>query len=229
MTETGDGEPMRIGLFGGTFNPVHLGHLRAALEVSEGFPLDECRLIPAAVPPHKHTGTLAAAEARLEMLRQAVTGQPSLRVSEIELRRPGPSYTIDTIRRIAKEAPNGAELYLILGLDAFLDLHSWKSYRQLLRATAFIVLTRPDAAIGGPKAACRALERYLQQTISAEYRPSAAAVFAHPEFKPVHCFEITLLDISSSQIRNVIRSGRSARYLVPESVLDYIAKGGLYA
>ncbi len=139
---------MKIGLFGGTFNPVHFGHLRAALEVREGFGLKQVVLIPAAVPPHKERGGVAAAADRGAMLTLAVEGCSALAVSDVETRRPGPSYTIDTVRHFRCSLPADTEILLVVGLDAFLEIDSWKSFRELLGLVPVIVLSRPGSDPG---------------------------------------------------------------------------------
>ncbi len=218
-----------IGLYGGTFNPVHFGHLRAAMEVAEGFPLDECYLVPAAIPPHKTTGDMVDADARLEMLRVAVAGHPRLKISDAELIRSGPSYTIDTVRHFKAQLPGNASLFLTVGLDAFLELHTWKSHRSLLENVAFIVTSRPSPKQKPHSDKWQMLKDYLSNVISDEYTGSGACpVFSHPHFLPIHAFNVTMLDISSSKIRDLIRQRRSARYLVPGKVLDYINARGLY-
>ena len=123
---------MRFGLFGGTYNPVHIGHLRAALEVKEGFSLDEVFLIPAALPPHKMPGEVADADDRLHMLSLALEDAPGLTISDVELKRSGPSYTIDTVQHFKRNAPDQFQIYLIMGMDAFLEIDTWKSYDELL-------------------------------------------------------------------------------------------------
>lgn len=219
----------KIGLFGGTFNPVHFGHLRAICEVVEGFPLDECYLVPAAVPPHKTTGGVADAKDRLKMLRLAICGHSDLTVSDVELKRPGLSYTIDTVRFIRTHIPTDARLYLIVGLDAFLEFNSWKSYHSLLESVAIIVISRPGPERNRISENWKTLESYLKNVISDEYTVSGACpVFTHPQFLPIYTFAVTMLDISSSKIRDLIRRGRSIRYLVPQKVSDYITARGLY-
>lgn len=218
-----------IGLFGGTFNPVHFGHLRAVLEVAEGFPLEECHLVPAAIPPHKANDDMVAADARLKMLRMAVSGHPCLKISDVELKRSGPSYTIDTVRHFKAQLPEGGILYLIVGLDAFLELDTWKSHRSLLKTVAFIVTSRPSPEPKRNSEKWHILTEYLSNVISDEYVGSGACpVFSHPYFLPIHTFDVTMLDISSSKIRDLIRQKRSARYLVPGNVLDFINVRGLY-
>jgi len=218
---------MRLGLFGGTFDPIHIGHVRSALEVQENFPLDHCSLIPAATPPHKSSGAVADADQRLAMTRMAASACPAFEVSEVELRRSGPSYTIDTVRHFQKRLAEGDELYLIVGLDAVLEIDSWKSYRELLGTVPLIVMARP-----GTKAAANRWEQlggYLQKQISADYRQEkAAGAFRHPTLQTVYPFEVPLLDISSTRIRRLRSTGRSIRFLVPETVHDYILQQELY-
>jgi len=134
---------MRIGILGGTFNPVHQGHLQLAREVKIKCGLDEILLIPSGIPPHKTEEELATAEDRLEMVRLAIEGIPGLSVSDIEIRRPEQSYTIDTVRELLKTAP-GVDFYFIIGLDAFLEIETWKEAGSLLKIVSFIVVSRPE-------------------------------------------------------------------------------------
>jgi len=224
-----NGTDMHIGLFGGTFNPVHIGHLRAALEVVEKFPLDECHFVPSATPPHKAAGDLVDASIRYDMICRAVAGQAGLKVSDIELKRAGPSYTVDTIRLFREKLPKSDRLYLIVGLDAFLELDTWKSYRTLLKSVAFIVMSRPERGLERSSERWRALNDFLCHVISEEYTGSEErSVFSHPQLMPVHVINVTMLDISSSKIRELIRSGCSVRYLLPAEVLDIVHNRGLY-
>lgn len=220
---------MHIGLFGGTFNPVHIGHLRAALEVVEKFPLDECYLVPSATPPHKAAGDMVDANIRYDMICRAVAGQAGLKVSDIELKRAGPSYTVDTIRLFRETLPKSDRLYLIVGLDAFLELDTWKSYRTLLKSVAFIVMSRPERGLERSSERWRALNDFLGHVISEEYTGSEErSVFSHPQLMPIHVINVTMLDISSSKIRELIRNGCSVRYLLPAEVLDIVHSRGLY-
>lgn len=224
-----NGTDMHIGLFGGTFNPVHIGHLRAALEVVEKFPLDECYLVPSATPPHKAAGDMVDANIRYDMICRAVAGQAVLKVSDIELMRAGPSYTVDTIRLFREKLPKSDRLYLIVGLDAFLELDTWKSYRTLLKSVAFIVMSRPERGLERSSERWRTLNDFLCHVISEEYTGSEErSVFSHPQLMPVHVINVTMLDISSSKIRELIRSGCSVRYLLPAEVLDIVHSRGLY-
>ena len=134
----------KIGIFGGTFNPIHVGHLRAAVEIQEGFGLDAVYLIPSASPPHKGRANLAPAADRMAMVQKAIEGHRGLRASDIELKRKGPSFTIDTVCSFRKHLPEDAWLYLVMGLDAFLEIETWKSYQDLLHIIPLIVINRPD-------------------------------------------------------------------------------------
>ncbi|MDM8552079.1 nicotinate-nucleotide adenylyltransferase [Desulfobacterales bacterium HSG2] len=218
----------RIGLFGGTFNPIHLGHLRAAQEVREGFSLEEIYLIPSALPPHKAPEGIAEAEARLEMIRLAVSDCTGFTVSNVELMRSGPSYTIDTVHHFKSLLPRDVERYFIVGVDAFLEINLWKSYKALFLSIPFIVMTRP----GYHRERNRSVESlgdFLKSRISDRYQYSASqSCFVHVEKQPVYIFEADFLDISSTEIRKRIKEGRSIRSYVPEKVEDFIKKKGLF-
>lgn len=221
---------MRIGLFGGTFDPIHFGHLRAALEVKDGFGLDRVFLIPAAIPPHKAREGVAPAVDRLHMIQLAVAGEPGLTPSDVEIRREGPSYTIDTVRHFYREYTDTAEVSLIMGLDAFLEIDTWKSFRELLSLVAVIVITRPDGR--GPKADCgaEALAGFLRDRVSKEVAGSGSPLrFSGTGIRGVSLFIVTALDISSSRIRGLVHAGRSIRFLAPAAVCDCIQTKGLYS
>jgi nicotinate-nucleotide adenylyltransferase len=147
----------RIGLFGGTFNPIHCGHIAVAQQLQRGFPLDRIYLVPSRLPPHKSCSDLAQAAHRLAMIELAlaeVKGD-TLRLSDIELKREGPSYTVDTVAAFRKELSPDDELYLIMGADAFLELDSWRQWRALLAAVSLIVMSRPGSTGKVDKAAGR--------------------------------------------------------------------------
>jgi nicotinate-nucleotide adenylyltransferase len=214
----------QIGLFGGTFNPIHLGHLRAAQEVLEHFELDKIMFIPSALPPHKQTHHLTDAEDRLEMIRLSVRNCPEFEVSDAELKRPGRSYTIDTVHYFRSALPN-AKLYFIIGMDAFLEIDKWKSYQELFSLISFIVMARPGAGNRLDK-----LETYLQSQISEDYRFSEADMaYGHPEKQSVFKIEVSPLDISSSAIRQLICQKKSPRFLIPEAVENFIAARRLFS
>lgn len=220
---------MRIGLLGGTFNPIHLGHLRAAVEVKEGFSLNEIYLIPCAIPPHRKSGHVAGATDRFEMTRLATSNTPDFSASDVELKRSGPSYTIDTILHFKSVLPKDTELYFILGLDAFLEIDTWKSYMDLFPLIPFIILTRPYAGQIDPDLRQQKIEGFIKSRISAGYKyNSSQSCFIHLEMEPIFFFNVTPLEISSSAIRSLIKKRRSIQFLVPDEVNDFIAAKGLY-
>jgi nicotinate-nucleotide adenylyltransferase len=214
---------VRLGLFGGTFNPIHVGHLRAAVEVREAFNLDKLLLIPSANPPHKSAEHVANAEDRLEMVRLAVQGVPSLEASDVELARPGPSYTIETLQYFQERFGPESAVHFIVGQDAFSEITTWKSYKALFATAHFIVMTRPGAKLAR-------IEDFIHTHISEGYHYDPATnQYGHPEWCTIFCLNITHLDISASEIRERIGRGRSIRFLVPDTVQAFIAKKGLYS
>ena len=218
----------KVGLFGGTFNPVHLGHLRAAVEVKESFKLDKVFLIPAALPPHKMPGEVAAAADRLQMLDRAIGDATGLAVSDIELKRAGPSYTIDTVEHFKNSLPVNSRIFLIMGLDAFLEFDTWKSYKELLAQIPLIVIPRPRAEIRFDLSG-EVMTKYIKTRISAEYEFSESqSSFTRADMPPIYFTQVSALDISSTMIRNLIRKGRSIQYLVPQKVAAFIQTEGLY-
>ncbi|WP_017937517.1 nicotinate-nucleotide adenylyltransferase [Zestomonas thermotolerans] len=207
----------RIGIFGGTFDPVHIGHLRSALEVAELFRLDELRLIPSARPPHRGTPQVSA-EQRLAMVELAVAGVPPLMVDDRELKRDRPSYTIDTLESLRAELGSEVQLFLLVGWDAFCGLPSWHRWEELLRHCHILVLQRPDAGNEAPEALRDLLAaRTVNDPLSIEGSAGQIGFVWQ-----------TPLAVSATQIRRLRAEGRSVRYLVPDSVLAYIHAHGLY-
>ena len=220
---------MRIGLFGGTFNPIHFGHLRVAVEVKEGFELNELILIPAALPPHKMPGEVVDAADRLKMLKGAIEDTPGLKLSDVELKRSGPSYTIDTVNFFKDSLSEDSQIYLIMGMDAFLEIDTWKSYDELLTQISLIVINRPNVISDQSVYGWEVMEEYLKSKISSEYIFSKSqSCYMRPEKQPIYVYEVTILDISSTKIRELIKRGRSIEYLVPQKVADFINSKGLY-
>jgi nicotinate-nucleotide adenylyltransferase len=214
--------PQRLGLFGGTFNPIHYGHLRSAEEVCEALGLTRLWFIPAANPPHKAAQGITPFEVRLEMTRLAVGDHPVMSVSDLEGRRPGRSYSIETLRQIRQEMGQTWELYFILGLDAVLEIATWRDYQELFTLSHFVVLDRPgyDRNLLG---------EVLLTKVHPQFLPiKAERGFQHPSGYKVVFQETTLLDISGTSIRNLVPQGRSIRYLLPEAVRRYIIKHNLY-
>lgn len=209
--------PLRIGILGGTFDPVHIGHLRSALEVAELLELDEMRLIPCARPPHRETPS-SSAEHRLAMARCAVGGQRPLRVDDRELRREKPSYTLDTLESLRAELGPEPKLYLLLGWDAFCGLPGWHRWSELLDHCHILVLQRPDADSEPPEA--------LRNLLAARTVPNPKALTGAAG--QIAFIWQTPLAVSATQIRQLLMSGRSVRFLVPDAVLAYINAHGLY-
>jgi len=214
--------PRRLGLFGGTFNPIHYGHLRAAEEVCEALALHRLWFIPAGHPPHKTTPEITPFEVRLEMSRLAVGDHPVMSVSDLEGRRPGRSYSIETLRQIRREVGPTWELYFILGLDAILEIATWKDYKDLFTLSHFVVLDRPGYNR-------QRLEEVLLGEVDPLIQPlQGERSFQHPSGHNVVLQETTLMDISGTGIRAMVRCGRSIRYLLPEAVREYIITHKLY-
>jgi nicotinate-nucleotide adenylyltransferase len=221
MSTSGSGG---VGLFGGTFNPVHLGHLRAADEVREALGLGRVIFVPSADPPFKRDGTepLADARQRMRWVERAVFDNPAFAVDGLELEREGPSYTVDTLRvfaeRLAPERP-----VFIIGSDAFAELPLWREPETLLTLASFAVMTRP----GGPTSSAA---NWLPQPFADAFTLSSDGQQALHREAPtsVRRVSITALDISSTDVRRRLSEGRSVRYLLPESVLEDVTKSGVY-
>lgn len=210
-----------LGLFGGTFNPIHLGHLRAAEEIRQLCGLSHVVFVPSYLPPHKK-GQVAPAHHRLAMVRRAVRNNPFFSVSDIELRRRGASYSFETIAFFNSKLAPRDELFFIIGSDAFRDIHTWKYYPDFFSACHFIVMDRPG------EDRCR-FENLLPGDIAGEFTPHRKdSYYEHRSGYRVLYRNITLLDISSTAIRNALRADASIRYLVPDAVDRYIRKHGLY-
>ncbi|TMQ71791.1 MAG: nicotinate-nucleotide adenylyltransferase [Candidatus Eisenbacteria bacterium] len=192
----------RIGLFGGTFDPPHLGHLALAEHARDRLRLDEVRFVPAGQPPHKRGATIAKAAARLAMTRRAVRGNPAFTVSTLEIRRGGPSFTVATLRAVAAERPR-ARLYLLIGADSLDDFATWHEPEAILRLATLVVAGRPGAG-AAPRVRGPARRGGIVRLDNAE------------------------IALSSSLVRARVRAGRSVRYLVPDAVAAYIARHRLY-
>ncbi len=218
-----------IGLFGGTFNPIHLGHIQVIQEVKKGFGLDKIFIIPSALPPHKEPDGLVDAGDRVEMIRLSFSNHPDFAVSDIELKRSGPSYTIDTVRHFKSILPEDTRLFLILGLDAFLEIDTWKSYKDLFLLIPFIVMSRITSGEEVRVFERKTFENYLKSKISEGYNISdLQSSYIHEEKQPVFVFDVTPVDISSTKIRKLIKTGRPIKSLVPEIVEAFIKSKGLY-
>lgn len=210
---------LRYGVFGGTFDPPHYGHLRAAEVAREGLQLDEVMFVPAARPPHKSTVSIAACRHRVAMLRAAISGNDDFAVSTLEIDRDGPSYTIDTLDRLSVLYPE-RNPFFIIGSDAFADLHTWKQWQRLLGAHRLIVLARPGSSLA---VATQVIPSEMKSQIWTS--PFGDLSDAQPG---VYVIEAPLLRVSATAIRQRVGEARSIRYLVPAAVERYIDEQRLY-
>lgn len=201
---------MRIGVFGGTFDPVHLGHLILAENCREQGRLEQIWFVPAAAPPHKLDRPISPFERRVEMLRLAVAGNPSFQINEVEKDRPGPSYTVDTLSELRGQHPEH-EFFLLIGSDTLADLHSWREPARIVTLAGLLVWPRP----GYPPLT-------VEQLRAAVHLPANVVL-------RLHLVEGPKIDISSSDLRRRAGGGRTLRYLVPRAVEVYIGTHHLYA
>lgn len=207
-----------IGVFGGTFDPIHFGHLRPALEVGETLGLQQVRMLPSANPPHRSSPSAPAVH-RLAMLERAVAGQPLLCADDCELRREGPSYMVDTLRHFRSVHPD-SPLVLVVGQDAANGLDSWHRWRDLFELAHIVVMLRPGQAANYGDELGRMIDRRAAPSAGELHHRPAGLTFSLP---------VSQLDISATEIRALVGAGRSIAYLTPPAVAGYIAHHGLYA
>ncbi len=207
----------KIGIFGGTFDPIHRGHLQVAQEFAAAMGLDRVLMMVAATPPHRDP-PVASPEDRLEMAKLAVKGYPNLTASDMELVREGPSFTLDTLNEVRKAA-GVAMVWMALGVDAYELIHSWRHPDEVLAGTHLVVLTRPGYRID--------LLAPLPDGISAKYHLEDD-VYVHDAGGTLRTLQVSPVDISSSMIRSAVSRGENIRDLVTEEVLQYIRQKGLY-
>lgn len=193
---------MRIGLYGGTFDPVHLAHLVLAEQCREQLALDEVWFIPAASPPHKSGATITDTKHRVAMLELAIAGHPSFKLSRLELERTGPSYTVETLREVRESHPD-VEIFLLLGGDSIRDFTTWREPKEIARLAALVAVNRGTA----------------------ELADIPTDIVAPEGRRDVH---MPAIDISASDLRQRVATGRGIRYLVPRAVELYIQQHGLY-
>ena len=213
----GDQEMSPIGIFGGTFDPIHYGHLRTAFEMLQALRFGEIRFVPSGDPPHRGE-TYAPAPLRLEMVRAATANEPSFVVDDCELQRNGPSYTVDTLAAMRQEQPD-ASMGLILGMDAFLGLTSWHRWDEILNYAHIVVAHRPGwrAPDIGP----------LGELISEHGTHRIEDLHEHRNQR-IHIHAVTQLEISSTEIRDLVSAGRDPRFLMPDVVRDVIVDSSCY-
>jgi nicotinate-nucleotide adenylyltransferase len=218
---------MRIGLLGGSFNPVHNGHLAIARQARAVLGLDRVLFIPTSHPPHKPNGSLAPAEDRYEMIRLAIASDPSLAISDVEIRRPGKSYSIDTIRVLQQEYGPQTQLFFLIGLDAFLDFPSWREPQTLLDLCPFVVISRPGLSFQSLSTV--ALLPPIPQSTLADLDAGRISRLDVPlGTQCLTCLRLPPCAISASDMRLRIRGGLPVANLLPPSVESYILQHHLY-
>ena len=206
------------GIFGGTFNPVHIGHLRTCVELREYLGLQAIHMIPSARPPHREAPDVSACH-RLAMLRLAIEGEPGLIADDRELRRESLSYTIDTLQELRSELGDDHSLIMCIGMDSLVNLASWHRWQDLTEFAHLVVVARPGWQIpdNGP-VALWLQGKLLSDTDLLNSTPAGSVLIR----------EMTLLPVSSTEVKKDLVAGRSLRYLVPDSVLEYIEQNKLY-
>jgi nicotinate-nucleotide adenylyltransferase len=207
-----------IGIFGGTFDPIHFGHLRAALEIYQTLDLAEVRFIPCFQPVHRKL-PIASPEDRLAMVRSAIAAEPMLKVDDCEIQRKGPSYMIDTLEELRKSLPK-TPLCLIMGIDALLGFPSWHRYEDILNLANLVIAHRPQYQLPHTGKVAELIKHCLKHNPTVIHENLAGNIILHP---------VTPLDISATDIRKQIAMGRSPRYLLPDSVYNYIQEHGVYS
>ena len=213
--------PGPVGILGGTFDPIHYAHLRLAEELADALDLAQVRFVPASIPPHRASPQVSATH-RADMVRLACADNARFVLDDRECRRAGPSYTVDTLLELRAELGSACALCLLMGLDAFLGLTTWSRWQRLFELAHIVIAHRPGFALD-PAAVPATLARELdarRARATRELRQSPAGL--------VWLQAITPLDISATAIREAIREKRSPRYLLPDSVLDYIHRSSLY-
>ncbi len=213
-----------IGVLGGTFDPIHYGHLRLAEELAGTLRLDEVRFVPSGTPPHRSAPQVAA-EHRLALVRLATADQARFKVDEREVRRAGPGYTFDTLKELRVEAGGARPLALLVGADAFLEFATWHRWHEIFGLAHIAIAHRPGFPVERwaermPQPLAREYSaRLMQQPLATHLRPAGGVVVV----------PFTALDISATAIRDMLRIGASPRYLLPDAVLDYIQLHKLYS
>ncbi len=211
----------RLGILGGTFDPIHLGHLRAAVEIGQALSLEKVYLIPSASPPHKTEEPVSPFRKRLDMARFGAGDSPLLEATDLEGRRPGPSYSIETLRQLQKTFEGDFELFFLVGSDAFLEIKSWREYPALFEYANFVIMKRCGVEANRLAALLLSLEPHVEKAREGDFYTTATG-------KKLIFMTTTIMDISSTRIRKMVSEGKSIRFLTPESVREYIKREGLY-
>ncbi|MCP4666142.1 MAG: nicotinate (nicotinamide) nucleotide adenylyltransferase, partial [Deltaproteobacteria bacterium] len=199
----------RLGILGGTFDPIHLGHLRTAVEIGQALNFEKIYVIPSASPPHKTEEPIAPFRQRLEMARLGAGDSPLLEATDLEGRRPGPSYSIETLREFQMIFKGDFELFFIMGSDAFLEIKSWREYPALFEYANFVIVKRSGVA-------SHRLEDLLLSLEPPIKKDREGDVYTTKAGKKLIFMETAVMDISSTRIRKMVSEGKSIRFLVPE-------------
>lgn len=200
-----------------------------AEEVKAGFDLETIYFIPSSVPPHKGLRELADAKDRFQMIDMAISPYSGFELSDVEIERRGPSYSIDTVNYFKSTISGATPCYLIVGMDAFLEFDTWRSFQTFFDLISFIVMTRPADADGQSRSPSVRMEQYIYAHIDRQYKfVPRSSCFEHPRKKPVYLYHVTPVDVSSTRIRELVRQGASIKNLVPAAVENYIHDKGLY-
>ena len=210
-----------VGVFGGTFDPIHHGHLRSAEEIAEDLGLERVLFVPSAEPPHKKRSNLAGAAHRLAMVRLAVRGNPLFRASDLEARRGGRSYSVDTLRQVQRRLGGDAEIHFFMGLDAFREIETWKNFGEIFALANVVVTSRPPEAV-------EPIVETLPVAVQAHFCYRRGRGWIHRSGHTILFRPVTPLDISASDIRARVARRQSIRYLLPPSVERYIDRHRLY-
>lgn len=223
-----DSAKQHIGIIGGSFDPVHNGHLGLARAARDTFKLDRVLFVPAGIPPHKQSQTLTPAHHRLEMLRLALGGEVGFEVSEVELERGGVSYTIDTLDALQARWPD-AEWSLIMGADTFLDIETWKQFERVLAVCNLLVASRPGVPLDGMFEDIEALFSKLPYTYKPSYPDAFKKVYTCAETgRTITLFAIPPQAVSSTEIRDALQRGKPVKKMLPPDVEGYIMAHRLY-
>ncbi len=212
---------MNIGILGGTFDPIHLGHLRIAEESGEALALEKVFLVPSSSPPHKSMQPVSPFHHRLAMVKIAAEGSPLLEALDLEGRRQGYSYSIETLKELKTMFRPEPELFFILGIDAFLEIETWKEYKSLFEYAHFAVIQRA----GYGKIEIEPFLRKIRTDIRKSENPD---IFETCSEKKVYILTLSSLKISSTDLRWRVANNKSIRFLVPEAIREYIMNNGIY-
>ena len=218
------GAKLKVGLFGGSFNPLHIGHLRAAEEVREILDLDKIIFIPSSIHPIKNEKSIVSAKYRLKMLELATRDIKEFEISDVEMKRPGPSYTVDTLKYF-KDKFKKYSLFFILGTENFAKIDTWQDYKELFKCANFAVLSRPGYNLENIG---NIIPRSLVKQFKLVENKGGKTVYKHSRGNSLVFFKIKGIRISSTTLRKLVEKGKSIKYFVPDRVNKYILNKKLY-